>query len=195
MTKQVLRQRLLQKLRVQPEPLRLAKSIKVARALRRSALYRKARSLLCYVAADGEVETRPLLAQALLDGKRVAVPVIVKRHKKLIAAEIRDVEKDLNFQGPFGIPEPKVSARRRVGAGTLDLILVPGVAFDRQGRRLGRGGGYFDRFLSEVPAAIPRVGLAFHFQLLKKIPWEIHDQPVRRIITEKSIVDSSRGGR
>ena len=185
MTKQALRQQLLHKLRRQPEHLRLSKSFKIGLALRRSALYRKAKVILCYVATDGEVETRPILTQAILDGKRVAVPVILKRNKKLMVAEIKDLGKDLTFRGPFGIPEPHRSSRRRIAPAELDLILVPGVAFDKKGRRLGRGGGYFDRFLDDLPTKVPRIGLAFRFQVVKKIPWEPHDQPVSKIITER----------
>ena len=184
MTKKELRQRILGRLRRQPEEKRQAKSVVIGRRLRRLPLYRKAGVILCYVAIDGEVETRPILAQAHADGKRVAVPVTLSKPKRLIAAEIQDPETDLRHRGPFGIPQPPRPGRRRVPIKKLDLVLVPGVAFDRRGRRLGRGGGYFDRFLSEIPPEIPSVGLAFRFQLVKNIPWESHDRPVSRVITE-----------
>ena len=184
MTKKELRRRLLDRLRRQPEEKRQAKSVAIGRRLRRLPLYRKAGAILCYVAIDGEVETRPIIRQALADGKRLAVPVTLPRSKRLIAAEIQNPETDLSQRGPFGIPQPAQSIRRRVPARELDLILVPGVAFDRRGRRLGRGGGYFDRFLSTIPPEIPSVGLAFRFQRVKNIPWESHDRPVSRVITE-----------
>ncbi|MBI1952684.1 MAG: 5-formyltetrahydrofolate cyclo-ligase [Candidatus Omnitrophica bacterium] len=181
MAKKILRERLLQKLRQQPESARLAKSRKIAGKLRRLALYRKARFLLCYAAFDGEVETRPVLAQALADGKRVAVPVTRSSRKGIIPVEIRGLE-ELNHRGAFGIPEPAVG--RRVPMAAIDLVVVPGLAFDRELRRLGRGGGYFDRFLAKVPRRVPRVGLAFRFQLLKELPWEPHDQPVSKVIAD-----------
>jgi 5-formyltetrahydrofolate cyclo-ligase len=180
--KKILRERLLQRLRQQPESARLAKSRKIAGKLRRLAVYRKARRLLCYAAFDGEVETQPILAQALADGKRVAVPVTRASGKRIIPVEIR-APRELDRRGAFGIPQPS-GVRRRLSVRRLDLVIVPGVAFDRGGLRLGRGGGYFDRFLAKVPRRVPRVGLAFKFQLLKKLPGEPHDQPVSRVITD-----------
>ncbi len=185
MTKQQLRQRLLVLLRRQPGEARLAKSLIIAGRLKRLRLYRRAEVLLCYVAMDGEVETRPILAQALADGKRVAVPVTFKRSRRLVAAQIKDLDRDLKAKGPFGILQPTDVSRRRLDPKELDLVLVPGVAFDAKGRRLGRGGGYFDRFLEKLPPKVPRVGLAFHFQLVKEIPWEPHDRPVSRVITDR----------
>ncbi|MBI3333767.1 MAG: 5-formyltetrahydrofolate cyclo-ligase [Candidatus Omnitrophica bacterium] len=184
MTKQRLRERLLQRLRQQPEQSRQAKSLKIARALARLALYRRAKVVLCYASIDGEVETRFILRKILADGKRAAVPVVVRRGKRLIAAEIRDPDLELKPNGPFRIPEPSRLKLRPISPLELDLVLVPGVAFDRAGRRLGRGGGYFDRFLTKVQPEIPRVGLAFKFQLLRQLPGEPHDQPVGRVITE-----------
>lgn len=184
MTKQAIRRSMLEKLRQQPEEARFKKSRLIAQKVRRLSPYRKAKVLLCYVAMDGEVETRPILAQAIADGKRVAVPVTLGGCRLLAAVEVKDPEKELVFKGLFGIPEPAPLARRRVAPKELDLILVPGVAFSRQGKRLGRGAGYFDRFLGKVPPSVPRVGLAFRFQIMREIPLESHDQPVWRVITE-----------
>ncbi len=182
--KQRLRQQLLRRLLKQPKRRRLIKSLEIGRALRRLRIYRKAKILLCYIAIHEEVETRPIIAKALSQGKRVAVPVVRAQGRRLLAVEIKDPDRDLKVVGPYGIPQPAIRAQRRVVPEDLDLIIVPGVAFDRSGRRLGRGLGYFDRFLESVPSAVPRVGLAFRFQLVKRIPWESHDQPVTRVITD-----------
>lgn len=183
-TKSVLRQQLLRRLRTQPIAKRLIKSIAIRDALRRTTFYRRAKVIMCYVAVDGEVETRPILRQILRDGKKVAVPVTLTGKKKLVAALIQDVDRDLRVKGPFGIPQPPEDGRRVIPLKKLSLILVPGVAFDKKGERLGRGGGYFDRFLSLVPPKIPRLGLAFRFQVVGKIPSEEHDQPVLKVITD-----------
>lgn len=188
MKKISLRQRLLLKLRQQPQPLRRAKSRAIAQALRRLHLYQKARVVMCYVAIDGEVETRAILEQALADGKRVAVPRAFSRGCRLVAAEVKNLRRELKPRGPWKIPQPSSRKGHAISPERLDLVIVPGVAFDRRGQRLGRGMGYFDRFLSRVPASVPRVGLAFRFQLLKEIPLESHDQPVDRVITEKAVV-------
>ena len=144
--------------------------------------------MLCYAAIDGEVDTSPILSQALADGKRVAVPVALRRGSRLVPVEIRDSRKDLSSRGLFGVPQPARTAGRQVPPEKLEFILMPGVAFDRRGRRLGRGRGYFDRFLSQVPASVPRVGLAFGFQVVRAVPFEPHDQPVRMVITDKEVI-------
>lgn len=182
--KQVLRQKVLKRMRAQSARRRLEGSLTILRRLRRLTLYRQARVVLCYVAVDGEVETRPLLRRILADGKRLVVPVAVPAGRRLAAAEIRDPEKDLQDVGPFGIPQPARLRGCRVSVRDLDLVIVPGVAFDAEGRRLGRGGGYFDRFLERIPARVPRVGLAFRFQVVRALPWEPHDRPVWRVITD-----------
>ena len=183
MEKHALRQQILKRLSRQPETKRLAKSLKIGDKVRRLSSYRKAKKILCYVSIAGEVETWPLLEQALADGKRIAVPMILTKDKKLVVAEIRNPEKELKRRGPLGIPEPSRMVAR-LNPDRLDLILVPGVAFDKRGNRLGRGGGYFDRFLAGLKPTIPRVGLAFKFQVVKKLPVEPHDQLVSKVITE-----------
>lgn len=185
--KRALRRVLLRRLRNQPERARRAKSRSIARRLRRLRTYQRAKTLLCYVAFDGEVETLQILRQALSDGKRVAVPAIVPPSKRLLAVEIRDPDRDLTA-GHFGIPHPRMTTRR-VALKSLDLVVVPGVGFDRRGRRLGRGGGYFDRFLERVPGSAWKVGLAFDFQLLRgKLPEEKHDIPMCRVVTNKEVI-------
>ena len=184
MKKDALRRKFLRLLRQQPAVLRLVKSRAIALKLRRLQFYRKAKTLLVTVAFDGEVETLGIIEQALADGKRVAVPALRKRSRRMTLVEIGLPKKDLVFKGPHGIPQPQVRRHRIMRPEKLDLILVPAVAFDRQGHRLGRGGGYFDRFLAQVPTEIPRVGLCFRFQLMKKLAVESHDQPVSKVITE-----------
>lgn len=157
--------------------------------------YRKARVLLCYAAFDGEVETRPVLRAALAAGKRVAVPVM-RPGRRLALQEIRCARRDLARRGRFGVPEPVLRRQGRVQPGELNLAVVPGVAFDRRGGRLGRGKGYFDRFLARVPARVPRVGLAFSFQMVRALPSEPHDRPVCAVVTERGVADCrQRGGR
>ena len=175
--KRALREKILRRLRRQPESSRQEKSLAIGFRLFRTRWYRQAQRLLCYVAIDGEVQTRPILEKALSDGKKVFVPVAAdKARRHMVVARVKDLEKDLSH--------PLRLFSREIPPGALDLILLPGVAFDRKGNRLGRGGGCFDRFLSKVPARVPRVGLAFKFQVVPRLPREPHDQPVDRVITE-----------
>ena len=183
--KQALREKTLRLLRQQPESSRRKKSLAIGRRLFRTRLYREAQRLLCYAAIHGEVQTRGILERALSDGKEVFVPVVTDRTRRhMVVAQIKDLGRDLARRGHFRIPRPLKLASREISLSRLDLVILPGVAFDGQGNRLGRGGGYFDRFLVRVPARVPRVGLAFRFQVVKHLPREAHDQPVDQVVTE-----------
>lgn len=161
---------------------RRAASQKLAGRLRRLPEYKKARWVLFYLALSDEVETRPMIERALGDGKRVAVPITLTTSRILKIVEITGLKTGLNI-GPHGIEQPARMRRgRRVDLKKLDLIVVPGVAFDAQGRRLGRGGGYFDRLLARLSPDVPRVGLAFRCQRVKRLPSEPHDLPVHRVL-------------
>ena len=183
--KRALREKTLRRLRQQSDSSREEKSASIGRRLFRTRLYRQAKRLLCYAAIDGEVQTRGILERALSDGKEVFVPVVTDRaRRRMVVAQVKDLEKDLTHRGHYGVPHPLKLSSREIPLSTLDLVILPGVAFDRRGNRLGRGSGYFDRFLARVPARVPRVGLAFRFQRVAKLPSEAHDQPVDQVVTE-----------
>ena len=183
--KTLLRQRTLRRLREQSEKSRQKKSLVIGKRLFRTESYRRAQLILCYVAIRGEVETRPILEQALFENKRVFVPVVTdKARRHMVVAEIKDLKKDLSHKGAYGIPHPLRLLAKEISLKKLDLIVVPGVAFDAKGNRLGRGLGYFDRFLERVPETIPCVSLAFRFQMVREIPMQSHDRAVQKVITE-----------
>ncbi len=102
--------------------------------------------------------------------------------KRLQLSEVRNPATEL-APGAFGVREPVRKAFRPVPARELDLVLVPGLAFDRFGHRLGHGHGYFDRFLARIPKETPTVGLAFGFQVLDRLPTTSHDFAVQTILT------------
>ncbi|OGX37266.1 MAG: 5-formyltetrahydrofolate cyclo-ligase, partial [Omnitrophica WOR_2 bacterium RIFCSPHIGHO2_02_FULL_68_15] len=153
---------------------------RLAARLRRRPEYQAARRIAFYLAADGEVETREMIRQALADGKRVAAPIPMTTTRTIRFAELTGVRRGL-VRGPYGIAQPARRARR-VAPSALDLIVVPGLAFDAQGHRLGRGAGYYDRFLATLPTAIPRIGLAFRCQRVRRLPRARHDQPVTTVL-------------
>lgn len=181
MTKAQWRARVRARLRAMPAAARAAASRRLAARLRRLPAYRAARWIGFYLAADGEVETRAMIQQALADGKRVAAPMPVMARRQLRLAELTSAARGL-MRGPYGIAQPNPRRARRVDPTVLDLLVVPGVAFDAQGHRLGRGGGYYDRFLAALPPAIPRVGLAFRCQRVPRLPRAPHDQPVTKVL-------------
>jgi 5-formyltetrahydrofolate cyclo-ligase len=144
--------------------------------------FKKAKVVMFYVSLKDEVDTLPMIDEALGMGKRVCVPVILKEEMKLIAGEIKDRAKDLERQH-FGIYQPKKDRVKEVPLEDIDLVVVPGVAFDKKNVRLGRGHGYYDRFLSGLPGRTKTIGLAFAFQVLEDLPRDPHDIPVSKLIT------------
>ena len=144
--------------------------------------FKKAKVVMFYVSLKDEVNTYLMIDEALKAGKRVCVPVILKEEKRLIAGEIHNRLEDLESQH-FGIYQPRQDRVREVPLDDINLVVVPGVAFDKKNIRLGRGHGYYDRFLSGLPNTTKAIGLAFDFQVLEDLPQDPHDIPVWRIIT------------
>jgi len=167
-------------LKQQKEEDQRRKSEAIRRKLFRLAVFRRAKTVMCYVSLSYEVETRRLIEQMLQAGKRVVVPV-VQQHE-LVPSELRDPATEL-AQGTFGVWEPIPEAVRPVPLDELDLVLVPGLAFDQTGKRLGHGQGYFDRFLARLPVTTQTVGLCFDLQLLDHLPTRSHDQTVQTVLS------------
>jgi 5-formyltetrahydrofolate cyclo-ligase len=147
--------------------------------------YQSAQTVHLFAPFGTEVDTRPILESLWRRDTRTVLPrvapdgqlehCVVQSFTELLAG-FRD------------IPEPAPSCGEWLPE-QVDLILVPGVAFDRRGGRLGYGGGYYDRFLDACPA--PRVALAFHLQLVDEVPREPHDRLVHRIVTDVEVIDAS----
>ena len=182
MTKDQLRTTLLRRLQQQKEDDRRRRSEAIRRKVFRLTAFRRARTVCCYVALPYEVQTWRMIEEMLSKGKRVVVPVMQPRTKRLRISEVQDPASELS-RGAFGVWEPVPKAYRPVRVRDVDLVLVPGLAFDRRGHRLGHGHGYFDRFLARVPKTTPTVGLAFRFQLLDRLPIAAHDHAVSTILT------------
>jgi 5-formyltetrahydrofolate cyclo-ligase len=144
--------------------------------------FREAKVVMFYVSLKDEVDTMSMIDEAIGIGKRVCVPVIIKEEKRLIAGEIKDRTADLEKQH-FGIYQPKKGHVTEVPLEDIDLIVVPGIAFDKKNVRLGRGHGYYDRFLCAVPNKTRTIGLAFGFQVVEDLPQDSHDIPVWKTIT------------
>ncbi len=149
--------------------------------------YTRARVVMSYVDFRDEVRTHHFLTVVLEQGKQLAVPYCAADRLELFLLDSLD---EL-AAGTFGIPEPKTKLRglaeRRVEIGRVDLIVVPGVAFDTRGGRLGHGRGYFDKLLGLVRSNTTLVAPAFECQLFPEIPIEPHDVFMNKIVTEKTI--------
>jgi 5-formyltetrahydrofolate cyclo-ligase len=140
---------------------------------------------LIYVSKGTEVDTRGLIQQLLAMGRSVCVPWFDSVKKKYVASELRDFALDLKT-GQFGILEPKPEAVRPVDGNRIDAALVPGLAFDETGNRLGRGRGYFDRLLRGLRGV--KIALAYDFQIVSEVPTEAHDASMDFIVTEKRVI-------
>ena len=143
--------------------------------------FKEAEVVMFYVSLRDEVSTLSMIDEAIEIGKRVCVPVIIKEEKRLIAGEIKNRIADLECQH-FGIYQPKAGHVKEVPLEDIDLIIVPGIAFDKKNMRLGRGHGYYDRFLCAVPNKTRTVGLAFDCQVVEHLPQDSHDIPVWKTI-------------
>ena len=102
--------------------------------------------------------------------------------KTMIPCFVNNLDHDLEM-GPYGIQQPRMPQAEALPMEDIDLSIVPGVAFDKQNHRLGRGAGYYDRFLMSFPSGKPTIGLAYDFQILDSLPTEEHDIPVTRVIS------------
>lgn len=159
-------------------------SLAIASRLAATTVWRQAATIHCYIGAlDGEARTRALIERAWQERKRVICPC-VRPHGQLAHHLLSDWAQLQS--AAFGLSEPDPELAPPADPASAELILVPGVAFLADGSRLGMGGGYYDRFLSEMAA--PKVGLAFEMQLAEQWPRAPHDQPVDLIATELRII-------
>ena len=160
----------------------------LARRVARLAMFRRARSVALYLANDGEISPSALMRLAFRRGKSVYLPCL-KADKSLC---FRHVSPRTQLQpNRFGIPEPPRMAQA-IDAAALDIVLVPLVAFDRAGRRMGMGGGYYDRtfaFKRQLPTHGPiLIGLAHSCQETQRLVSQPWDVPLDWIVTDLSVI-------
>jgi 5-formyltetrahydrofolate cyclo-ligase len=186
--KQTLRAQLLKKRKALSYAEVLAKSREITHRLFTSSWYQKACTILFYVSYNNEVHTHEMIQDSLRNGKNVIVPKTKPKNKDLTLSRLLCWD-DL-CPGAYSILEPKDDCIRETSISTIDLCIIPGVAFDYQGNRIGHGEGYYDR-LFQTKCVAHRIGLAFEFQIVDHIQSEIHDVRVEKIITEDRVIDCS----
>ncbi|QJA06580.1 5-formyltetrahydrofolate cyclo-ligase [Thermosulfurimonas marina] len=157
-------------------------SRKITERLLELELFRQARVIFFFASFGDEVETWEALGRALLEGKVVALPRTHLRERTLSFHRLYTLGELV--PGPFGILEPPAE-NPEIPPEAAQLVLVPGLAFDPQGRRLGYGGGFYDRLLSRTQGF--RLALAFECQIVERVPTEAHDLRVEAILTEKGL--------
>lgn len=165
----------------------LEKSVMILERLLELEEYRQASTLMAYLDFRNEVQTGALVTATMAQGKKVAVPVTDIPNHRLTPSLLVDFPGDLQ-PGAWGILEPKPGCLRPLDPLELDLVIVPGVAFDLQGNRLGYGGGFYDRFLPRTRPGAFYVALAFELQVRPEVYPGAHDVPMHCLVTEDRLI-------
>ncbi len=144
----------------------------------------RAQAVCAYLACPHEPDLDPLLGDLMVRGRTVCVPIVDWQSRQMepgVMTSLRDARCRRH-----GVREAPPSAPR-MSPEALDLVIVPGLAFDERGNRLGRGGGFYDRFLSRVHPQTPVVGVCFECQVVHSVPTDRHDRPVDCVVTDRRV--------
>lgn len=189
MDKKALRKELLIKRENLTEKEILKKSNLITNSIYNSKVYRDAKTIMTYISFKNEVYTHNIIKKSIIENKKIVVPITIPETKELKISQVLDFN-ELEI-GYYNILTPKKEFLRYIDPKDIDLVLVPGVAFDKNGYRIGYGGGYYDRFLDKLRKDAIKIGLAFDLQLIDKVPKDNYDKPVDIIITENEIINCS----
>jgi len=186
---------------IRKETLKARLALSAQEVARRSAIilarlqtleeYRRAVFLMTYVDIRNEVQTDGLIQASLALGKQVAVPLTDVPARKLKPSLLLNFPEDL-APGPWGILEPAAGCFRPVEIQKIDLVIVPGVAFDERGNRVGYGGGFYDRFLPQTRPDTFWVAPAYELQIKPEIRPGPDDCPVHCLVTEKRVIYTTK---
>lgn len=181
-TKRALRERVLAERDRAPSAFRAAASAAIGTSLAARGDFCAANTVLLTLSFGSEWDTLPLLLTALEQGKTVVLPRVDTATRMLELCRLTEPSRDV-MPGYRGIPEPQPHCAL-IRAEAIDWVLVPGVAFDAAGRRLGYGGGYYDRLVPALRSDAKRIAGAFELQMVDHVPAAPHDAPVQGIVTE-----------
>ena len=184
--KQAIREHVIRKRDHIPREVRSVKDLLIKEKILLLPEFISSQTVLFYASFRSEVETSGMITESLKSGKRVLLPKVDKAEKALRIYEIKDIN-ELST-GYMGIPEPSQNDERMAGPEEVDLVIIPGVAYDYAGNRLGYGAGYYDRLLSQSERKLFVVAPAFEEQMVDLIPAEKHDMKVDIIVTDRRIM-------
>jgi 5-formyltetrahydrofolate cyclo-ligase len=162
-----------------------------AALLRSSHIWSSYAAVFLFLSMNSEIDTRPMLESALKDGKKVFAPKVSyapNGAEKLVFYNITSAEGPWE-KGAFGIREPAGGGKAAADEDFPALIVVPGLAFDRNGNRLGKGGGYYDRFLGEMDSEYAAIGLCMDFQVVGFVPVGEKDMKMDWVLTQNEIME------
>jgi 5-formyltetrahydrofolate cyclo-ligase len=164
-------------------------SSRITKQLLQMDCFKQAEIVFVYVDFRSEVKTHDLIRTMFKQGKKVVVPVTLLQEKDLLPVQITNMERDLT-PGYASILEPVESIRtlNYVLPENIDIIFLPGSVFDETGGRMGYGGGFYDRFVSQKAPQAHRVGLCYELQMVQKAPLQDHDESMDTIVTEQRIL-------
>jgi 5-formyltetrahydrofolate cyclo-ligase len=161
-------------------------SVSILASVKKLPIYEQANTLMIYLSYGSEVITDFIVKAAIEEEKNVVVPAI-KSPGDLCMQAVKIIDLQEANESVYGVRQPEVIPDDVVVKEDINLVLVPGLAFDLLGNRLGYGKGYYDRWLKDIPLC-KTVGLAYDFQITSKLPVEKHDLPIGTIVTEQRII-------
>ena len=179
LTKEILRSKILLRIKIHKEEERKRKSRIIGKKLFKNRIFKKAKVIMFYFSFGGEVSTKEMIKAAKKLGKIIAVPVCKNACNRIMKPCLLTSGTRLE-KGPYGVREPV--EHDPIDIKNLDLVIVPGLAFDKKGNRLGRGKGYYDMFLKELSPTTSSIGLAYDFQSLPLVPTTKMDVSVDKVI-------------
>lgn len=151
---------------------------------------KKAQNFFIFVNFRSEVKTIPIINELINKDKKIIVPYSDIENKRLILCYINSIS-ELKI-GNYGILEPDINNSRRADLKDIDLAVIPGSAFDESGGRVGYGGGFYDRVIPDLRSDVPKIALAFDFQVIEKVPMGYYDKRMDIIVTERRILRISK---
>jgi len=184
-SKEYLRRDMLAQLRSMSRALHAEASLSICTTAAHLPAFVESRCVAFFAPLASEPDIHPLIEEAWAEGKRVVLPLMLEESPvpELDWHAVTSWD-EVVMPGPIGLREPDPVRCPRVPLAEIGCVFVPGVAFDAKGFRLGRGGGFYDRFLSLAPENLPRIGLMFALQKIPLVPREEHDHPLPSVVTE-----------
>jgi len=159
------------------------KSLAIAQRLFGMDGFKKSKTVFCFLSTSSEVQTGRIIRESLRLGKQVLVPLLDPGEKNLKASRILSMDIDFVIGG-CGVRQPAPKFRDIVPFSNIDFVVVPGLAFDNFGNRIGYGGGFYDKFFKKITRDVNRVAVSYDFQLFNLVPHSDLDEPVHFLITE-----------
>lgn len=184
MDKKIIRNKMLKKRKELSNEFVLQKSMNIYEKLQCLEVFQHSLVIMYYYSIFNEVDTRYMIEKSLEGGKKVILPKIEnisEDEKMIVPYEIKNLDKDI-IRGFYNIPEPDSTKCEQIELKKIDLVIIPGVAFDKKNERLGYGGGFYDKFLKLLRPDCTKIALAYDFQIINELISEDHDVKMDEII-------------